>query len=39
MLTIKAAKSDNYIQVRDFYYSLIDAMEGAEYTPGWESAS
>lgn len=36
MLQIRAADSSDYSNVRDFYYSLIDAMEDAEYKPGWE---
>jgi len=36
MLQIRAADSGDYSNVRDFYYSLIDAMEDAEYKPGWE---
>lgn len=33
---IRAAKTEDYIRVRDFYYVLIDAMKDAEYKPGWE---
>lgn len=36
MLQIRIADSSDYSNVRDFYYSLIDAMEDAEYKPGWE---
>lgn len=36
MLQIKTADSNDYSIVRDFYYLLIDAMEDAEYKPGWE---
>ena len=36
MLQIRTADSNDYNNVRDFYYSLIDAMEDAEYKPGWE---
>lgn len=36
MLRIKAADPSDYARVRDFYYSLIDAMKDAEYKPGWE---
>lgn len=36
MLKIRTAKDEDYIHIRDFYYSLIDAMEEAEYKPGWE---
>ena len=36
MLQIRTADSSDYSNVIDFYYSLIDAMEDAEYKPGWE---
>ena len=36
MLAVRAAANDDYTRVRDFYYSLIGAMENAEYKPGWE---
>lgn len=36
MIRIRVANDNDYIRVRDFYYSLIDAMEDAEYKPGWE---
>ena len=36
MLKIRLANNDDYSNVRDFYYSLIDAMKDAEYKPGWE---
>ena len=36
MLQIRVAGKEDYSNVRDFYYLLIDAMEDAEYTPGWE---
>lgn len=36
MLNITSAKEKDYTRVVDFYYSLIDAMENAEYKPGWE---
>lgn len=36
MLQIRTADSRDYSNVRNFYYSLIDAMEDAEYKPGWE---
>ena len=36
MLQIRVADSSDYSNIRDFYYSLIDAMEDAEYKPGWE---
>lgn len=35
-LNIRCADSGDYPEVRDFYYSLIEAMENAEYKPGWE---
>lgn len=36
MLRIRVANDEDYIRIRDFYYSLIDAMKEAEYKPGWE---
>ena len=36
MLKIRKAKENDYSNVRDFYYDLIDAMENAEYSPGWK---
>ena len=36
MLTIRLAEKEEYEKVRTFYHSLIAAMEGAEYSPGWE---
>lgn len=36
MLKIRSANDEDYIRVRDFYYSLIDAMGDSEYKPGWE---
>lgn len=36
MLEIRLAKENEYEQVKAFYYSLIDAMQDAEYTPGWK---
>lgn len=36
MIQIRVANNNDYISVRDFYYSLIEAMENAEYKPGWE---
>lgn len=36
MLTIRNARKDEFDKVRKFYYSLIDAMQGAEYKPGWQ---
>lgn len=36
MLKIRTAVGGDYNSVRDFYYSLIDAMKDAPYQPGWE---
>lgn len=36
MLKIRMAAVQDYNEVREFYYSLIDAMKNAEYKPGWE---
>ena len=36
MLKIRTTGKENYSRVREFYYSLINAMKGAEYSPGWE---
>lgn len=36
MLEIRLAKENEYPLVRKFYYSLIDAMENAEFAPGWK---
>lgn len=36
MLQIRAAQTTDYERVRDFYYALTDAMENAEFKPGWE---
>lgn len=36
MLQFRAANQEDYIHVRDFYYSLIDEMADAAYKPGWE---
>ena len=33
---MKTAAKEDYIRVRDFYYSLTDAMEHAEFNPGWK---
>lgn len=35
-MIFKTAQPEDYIRVRDFYYSLIDAMENARYKPGWK---
>ncbi len=34
-LRIRRANPKEYEKVRDFYYLLIDAMEGAAFSPGW----
>ena len=36
MLQIRAAAQNDYGNVRDFYYALIDAMKDADFKPGWE---
>lgn len=36
MPKIRTADKNDYGSVRDFYYSLIEAMEDSEYRPGWE---
>lgn len=36
MLHIRQAAPEEYGSVRDFYYTLIDAMPHMEYTPGWK---
>ncbi len=35
-LRIRRANPKEYEKVRDFYYLLIDAMEGAAFSPGWQ---
>ncbi|MEF9920968.1 MAG: GNAT family N-acetyltransferase [Erysipelotrichaceae bacterium] len=35
-MEIRQARNDEYRQVLDFYYDLIDAMRDHEYSPGWE---
>ena len=35
-MEIYQAKPDEYPEIRGFYHSLIDALEGAEYTPAWK---
>ena len=35
-MIIRTAIKSEYEGVRQFYYSLIDALHGAEYGPGWE---
>lgn len=36
MLEIRKAEKTEYTAVRNFYHSLIDMMEDAEFHPGWE---
>lgn len=36
MLQIRVADPKDYMKVREFYYSLTDAMEHAEFKPGWK---
>ena len=36
MLQIRPAQESEYPLVRGFYHALIDAMENAEFKPGWE---
>ena len=36
MLHIRQAEESEYPEVRHFYHSLIRAMEGSRYLPGWE---
>lgn len=36
MLTIRLAEKQEFDDVRSFYHSLIDAMQSAQYKPGWE---
>ena len=35
-LTIRPAQNDEFPLVLAFYHELIDAMEGAEYSPAWK---
>lgn len=35
-ISIRRADGTEYEKVRDFYYALIDAMQGAEYHPKWQ---
>lgn len=35
-MRIRIAEPEDYIKVREFYYSLTDAMLEAEFRPGWE---
>ncbi|MGX8850992.1 hypothetical protein [Amedibacillus sp. YH-ame10] len=36
MFVIRQAKLNELIKVRTFYYSLIDEMQNARYSPGWK---
>lgn len=36
MLEIKIATKEDYPAVRDFYYSIIDAIADSPFGPGWE---
>lgn len=36
MLHIRAAGPEDYPRVRDFYYELTDALDTAEFSPGWK---
>lgn len=36
MIYIRKANKNEFEKVRDFYHTLIDMMETAEYRPGWE---
>ena len=36
MLDIRLARKDEFQAVRAFYHHLIDLMQGAEFSPGWE---
>lgn len=36
MLMIRTALCEEYDKVRDFYHKMIEDMEHAEYSPGWE---
>ncbi len=35
-MNIKKAQEKDYSKIKNFYYSLIDAMSDSEYKPGWE---
>ncbi|HIX76503.1 MAG TPA: GNAT family N-acetyltransferase [Candidatus Fusicatenibacter merdavium] len=35
-MQIRIAEKEDYIKVKEFYYSLTDAMQEAEFRPGWE---
>ena len=34
-MTFRRAKSEEFERIRDFYWALIDVMEGKEGDPGW----
>lgn len=36
MVKVRMAKETEYAKIRDFYYSLIDAMKNMEYKPEWK---
>ena len=36
MLHIRTAGMDDYDNVRDFYYSVIDGLKDAKYSPDWK---
>jgi len=36
MLVIREAITDEFDKTMEFYYDLIDSMQGAEYKPGWK---
>lgn len=36
MLDIRKANESDYPLVIDFYYEIIDAMQDAQYSPGWK---
>ena len=38
-MQIRLANYNDYNKIREFYYSLIDAIENEEYKPGWKKDS
>ena len=36
MLNIRTAGMDDFENVREFYYSVIDGLKDAEYSPDWK---
>lgn len=36
ILEIRCAKTEDYERIRQFYYELTDAMQDAEFQPGWQ---